>query len=351
MNLEPKARPVQISKINFSGIDILTKQDLLKNFYVSEIINLDSKFVAWLRRKAELVTYADDVEKILQDYKISRNKEMVAKALLSTFFNEELKSEDTGEFLLELFLNIDISRIIDDFIECIDINCTLIRFLINRGTKWVFINHLLSLQEKRVGINDIKDKDEWGKLFFELSKQVNIDRERRYGYLKKAYDLGYSKADTNQLRDYLPDQTIITIGAQTLKMLKISDDSGVYYISRDFFKSEGTENILSCRINSNYSSCTQYDVYNLLRYLNDSLNCIEINDRKVKVKWLVPTFAQITEFKTRYSISICYLGSGEWCLQNGEYRCVTAQGPVKFSNNSRISLLFRPVFKVLNNKL
>ena len=167
MNLEPKARPVQISKLNFSGIDILTKQDLLKNFYVSEIINLDSKFVAWLRRKAELATYADDVEKILQDYKISRNKEMVAKALLSTFFNEELKSEDTGEFLLELFLNIDISRIIDDFIECIDIdiNCTLIRFLINRGTKWVFINHLLSLQEKRVGINDIKDKDEWGKLF------------------------------------------------------------------------------------------------------------------------------------------------------------------------------------------
>lgn len=226
MKLEPKARPVQINKLRLGGKDINSIDDLLKNFCLSEILELGDKFTQWLNRNGEVVK-AKGVNKILNDL---YDEEQKAVEMLRLFFPLNFKGKDKSDFSLENLLLVWQES---------GVNTEMYKGILNCIT--LNEEYAIRLMHK----SDIKDKSwmlDWLKKCSE--KYANSKKFfKEYAQFYKENDQeGYrewiklEKKEGNVLADKLLEQedTIdILVNGFTITMLRIKDDNGDFYIAKN----------------------------------------------------------------------------------------------------------------------
>ena len=242
MKLEPKARPVQISKLNLGGNDIKSLQDLIENFYVYEIIRLGEKFYTWLRRH--------DAEKAQQVKSITENQStkddekarMLIKVLMPGYQKIELNN------LPEIWLkdkNIS-QQAKNSFMKCYEQNIQIAIELLSKDIPYVILENFLV---------ECESCEETDKLYPEFCYQYGLslkeqDIDKSYFWVNKASERGHMEA-TQKLSDYVletPDSVlmlysslkalIFRIGERKIKMVRVSTPEETFFIAEDIIPSE-----------------------------------------------------------------------------------------------------------------
>lgn len=131
MKLRPMARPVQINKLRLGGKDINTKDDLLRNFCVTEILALGNKFTQWLYRHDDVIQYATSVSTIIVG---NDTKEKKAIDLLCLFF-PEYKGQTLDSVLCSWLDNGTSNMVLASLLKCINPSASLAVSLLQKGSQ------------------------------------------------------------------------------------------------------------------------------------------------------------------------------------------------------------------------
>ena len=131
MKLRPMARPVQINKLRLGGKDINTKDDLLRNFCVTEILALGNKFTQWLYRHDDVIQYATSVSTIIVG---NDTKEKKAIDLLCLFF-PEFKGQTLECVLWSWHDNGASNMVLASLLKCINPSASLAVSLMQKGSQ------------------------------------------------------------------------------------------------------------------------------------------------------------------------------------------------------------------------
>lgn len=296
MKLQAKARPVQINKLKLGGKEINTKEDLLQNFYLNEIVNLGNKFTQWIRRNSEMRVYSEQIDTI---FKV-RNKERVAHDLLYLFFPIY-----NGKTLLNVLYdwydnkkNINLPK---SLLYCMNSSESLAVELIERYSN-----------DKPFIADWIEDCSEKIFLSSEFCYRLGIffknfnDSKSKY-WLNKAADSGSIEAilelrKNNNSDIEINDNFNIEIKDKTLKLIRIKSSDGDFYITKsalpnNIFKSLGITNITR----EDYQCRSNCDL--LLEKLSNY----------TKLIWRYPTLEQWELANKTKMLEPTLKHKGEWC--------------------------------------
>lgn len=332
MKLEPKARPVQINKLRLGGKDINSIDDLLKNFCLSEILELGDKFTQWLGRHEETKVYKEKVSSIFR--KKYTKAEDQGKDLLALFF-PKYKGLSLQTILNVWQKNEKNSKMFAGVLNCISPDVQLAINLMQKNfpdKSW--LTEWLKSCAKIYHHSDFCY--EYG-VFLKT-----IDAQESEVWLKKAKDMGNKKAEEElNARKVLK----IKVGNHIISMVRVHSDEEDFYIAQNTISEKL---FLSLGCVSNYSFGHTNKAYRKRHVCNQALKKL---NSLTKYIWDYPQYAQWEHAFKQKKIQLSPLSKsdGEWCRECrslSEYRvaCYTTE----WLENRDYSCL-RPVIEVSKN--
>lgn len=287
MKLQAKARPVQINKLKLGGKEINTKEDLLQNFYLSEIIDLGNKFTQWIRRNGEMHTYSEQIDSI---FKV-RNKEKIAHDLLYLFFPMY-----NGKSLLNVLYNWYDNKkninLLKSLLYCMNSSESLATDLMERfsDNKSFIVDWVEDCSEKIFLSSDFCYK--LGVFF----KGFNDDKS--IYWLNKAAENG-SESAALMLKEN--DGFNIKINGVTLDFIRVKSYEGDFFIAKYVLTNSLLRNWDLTTKGEDFKN--RADCNFLLEELSDFTGLI----------WRYPTFEQWTLANNTNMLDYGKMAKGEWC--------------------------------------
>lgn len=291
MKLQAKARPVQINKLKLGGIEINTKDDLLQNFYLNEIINLGDKFTQWIRRHGEMHVYSEQVDSIIK----VRNNEKVALGLLALFY-PTLKNKTLIEVLDEWHENKTNQRLLKSLLSCIGYSSSTAIELITKLGYNLWLNDWLESCTSHVYLSS--DFCYYLGIYFK-----NIDKYKSIKWLNEADERG-SKEAKKILNELLIKN--INIEGQTLTLVRVLTSVDDFYILKTVIPNSIFSIIGSDDILNNSDSRSRQICDKMIKKLRE-MTGLDWNYPSLE-KWNLAFNSNIIE----PPLSNC----GEWCLNS-----------------------------------
>lgn len=256
MKLKAKARPVQINRLRLGGKDIKSIQDLKNNFYVNEIISLDSKFTQWLDRNEDLKDLSSELKISLKNSNSTSDK---AICLISSFFPEyKGQCVDTiiRDWLRDWQEKKTTINLVSSLLSCLNPTCQML--------------------EEILGCQEWSDDPciwDWIKKYVEQSEALSPSICLEYAkclkrrndnnskdWLQKAADLG-SKDAAELLAHEAAEFTIDIGSSRPLTMLRVNDPKGPFYISQNVVSLNDFYSLLGRNmVSEKFDACQQYAI-------------------------------------------------------------------------------------------